>query len=104
MSAGRLLEVARLDLARHLRRPMLWILVALVALHAALQPAWPAEIFDAGLGYRLDHVLVRNQRQIEEKLLRSPSRLLSLREGINSTISVRQMRTGISLLINGVGL
>ncbi|MCB9558190.1 MAG: fused MFS/spermidine synthase [Deltaproteobacteria bacterium] len=75
--------------------------LALVVLLAWRMPAWPAHFYDAGLGSRLDQVMVRNERQLQKELFRSPSKLLFLREGVNATISVRRFSSGTSLLING---
>ena len=75
--------------------------VALVGCFALLQPAWPAVVYDSGLGYRLDQVNARTEDAFRSRLRRRPTRLLSLAEGLNATISVRQYRNGISLLLNG---
>lgn len=67
-----------------------------------LQPIWPAVVFDAGLGYRLDRVDGKNDRvAMLRKLHRTPNQLLFRREGINGTITVRHFGDGVSLLVNG---
>ena len=83
------------------RRTGALVLVLLVGGAALSQPPWPSQVYDAGLAYRLDRVAAKNPLELEQRLLRAPSKALFLREGVNATISVRQFRQSLSLLING---
>jgi spermidine synthase len=74
------------------------VIVGVVCL---LQPPWPALVYDAGLGGRLDGVAARAPIDLERRLRRAPTRLLSLEEGVNATISVRQFSGQLTLLVNG---
>jgi spermidine synthase len=65
------------------------------------QPRWLPVVFDAGLGHRFDTLVATNALELERKLLLEPSRLLFIEEGLNSTISVRQFGSGVTLMVNG---
>lgn len=75
--------------------------VLLSAAVALSQPRWPAEVFDSGLGYRLDELHADSPLELSKALHRYPNRLLSRAEGRNATITVRQFRRGVTLLVNG---
>ena len=76
-------------------------LVALMGAAAALQPAWPAAVFDAGLGHRLALGAPTSPYARATKLNWVPSRVLFQEEGVNATVTVRQFPEGLTLLVNG---
>ena len=75
--------------------------VGLAGLASLTQPAWPAIVFDSGLGYRLDYAASRDKLELMQKLYRSPTKLLFREEGQNATITVRRYGEGVTLLVNG---
>jgi len=75
--------------------------VLLSAAVALSQPPWPAKVFDSGLGYRMDELHADTPLKLFKALHRFPNRLLSRAEGRNATITVRQFRRGVTLLVNG---
>jgi spermidine synthase len=83
------------------RRVVALVATLAVTCAALAQPRWPAVVFDGGLGHRFDTLGASNALDLERKLLREPSKLLFLEEGMNSTISVRQFGNGVSLMVNG---
>ena len=76
-------------------------LVLLVGAAAALQPTWPPQVFDSGVGHRVANTVTGDRWQREQLLSWGGSRLVSLEEGRNATVAVRQFNAGMTLLVNG---
>jgi spermidine synthase len=83
------------------QRTLAVIGAAAVGLLAAVQPAWPPVVFDAGLGQRHDSQPAATPLELAQKLNRHPSRLRFSREGVNATITVRQLANETVLYVNG---
>ena len=77
------------------------VLVLLMGAAAALQPPWPAAVFDAGLGHRLALDSPISPYDRTKKLNWVPSKVLFQEEGVNATVTVRQFPEGLTLLVNG---
>jgi spermidine synthase len=76
--------------------------IAIVLLLAALpRLEWPPYVLNAGLAHRLDRLAAKTPLQLRQKLRHLPSRLLYQREGTNATVTVKQFRDSLSLLVNG---
>ena len=68
---------------------------------ASLQPAWAAEMLDAGIGHRMANNVPRNAWRRLQMLQWGGGRLAYFKEGLNATVSVRQFDHGTALLVNG---
>lgn len=64
-------------------------------------PRWETALFNAGAAYRFGKESFDSRLELERFLVNSASRLVSLREGRDATVAVRQMSWTTTMIING---